>query len=65
MDKARADEFEQRAMELEQKVSDILSPHSLPRSLSPLCPSLVFFSALTGLFLLFLHPAFFIEDCGL
>lgn len=48
VDKARADEYEQRALELEQKVSDFFffffwSPDSVTLSLSLLCSSVLFF----------------------
>lgn len=44
VDKARADEYEQRALELEQKVSDFfLSSYFVTFSLSALCSSLLIF----------------------
>lgn len=69
VDKARADEYEQRALELAQKVSEF---SCLPTLLLSVClssvhlfsfskPSLVYFFS----FFFLLHPSFFIEACGL
>lgn len=67
VDKARADEYEQRALELEQKVSDFSCLPTLLLSLYLPFVHLFLFSkpSLVYFFFFWLHPGFFIEDCGL